>query len=73
MERAIEIEEKYFDPDHPTLATSYSNLATILRALGDLPEARRLMELAIEIDEKHFDPEHPSLATRYTNLVPRHR
>ena len=46
-----------------------NNLATILQALGDLPEARRLMERAIEIGEKHFDPDHPTLATSFHNLA----
>ncbi len=37
MERAIEIDEKHFGPDHPNLVTRYSNLAGILRDSGDLP------------------------------------
>ncbi len=69
MERAIAIDEKHFDPDHPTLAISYSNLATILRGLGDLPGARTRMERAIVIQQKHFDPDHPTLATSYSNLA----
>ena len=46
-----------------------SHLALILKALGDLPEARRLAERAIEIGEKHFAPDHPRLATSYSNLA----
>ncbi|MGD2107983.1 MAG: tetratricopeptide repeat protein [Phycisphaerae bacterium] len=69
MERAIEIDEKHFDPDHPDLAISYSNLAAILRDLGDLPGAREQMGRAIEIEEKHFDPDHPTLAISYSNLA----
>ena len=37
----------HFDPNHPNLATRYSNLATVLQDLGELPEARRLLERAI--------------------------
>lgn len=69
MERAIEIDEKHSEPDHPNLAIRFSNLAAILHALGDLPEARRQMERTIEIDEKHFESDHPKLAIRYSNLA----
>ena len=69
IERAIEIDEKHFEPDHPELAISYSNLALILQDLGELPEARRLIERAIEINEQHFEPDHPTLARRYSNLA----
>ncbi|PAP80581.1 hypothetical protein B1759_04155 [Rubrivirga sp. SAORIC476] len=68
LERAIEIEEKAFDADHPTLATSYSNLATVVKDQGDLATARRLLGRAIEIDERAFDPDHPNLALKYGNL-----
>jgi hypothetical protein len=51
------------------LATSYSNLALILQALGDLPAARARMERAIEILEKALPPDHPTLATSYSNLA----
>jgi tetratricopeptide (TPR) repeat protein len=69
MDRAIQIDEKHFDPDHPNLAVRYSNLATILKDLGDLPQARRHMQRAIEINQKHFDPDHPTLAVSYNNLA----
>lgn len=51
------------------LAAAYSNLAMILKDLGDLPGARREMERAIEIQRKHFEPDHPRLAARYNNLA----
>ncbi len=69
IERAIEIDEKHFKPDHPLLATYNSNLAMILKDLGELPAARRWIERAIEIDEKHFEPDHPELAIYYNNLA----
>ena len=69
MERAIEINEQAFDPNHPTLAVSYSNLATVETDLGNLTEAKRLMQRAIEIDEQAFDPNHPTLAVKYSNLA----
>jgi tetratricopeptide (TPR) repeat protein len=69
MKKAIAIQEKHFDSEHPNLAIHYSNLATVEQNLGDLAEARRLMKKAIVIEEKHFDPEHPTLALRYWNLA----
>ena len=69
LERTIEIQEKAFDADHPTLATSYSNLATVVKDQGDLAAARRLLERAIEIEEKASDADHPLLAIRYSNLA----
>ena len=69
MERAIEIDEKHFDPDHPSLATRYSNLAMILKDLDELPQARQQMERAIEIAEKNFEPDHPKLIIMRKNLA----
>ena len=40
MLRAIEIEEKVFEPDHPALAIGYSNLAKVEQALGNLTKAQ---------------------------------
>ena len=69
MERAIAIDEKAYDADHPTLALRYSNLATILADLGDLAGARARMERAIAIEEKAYDADHPTLAVSYSNLA----
>ena len=69
MERAIEIDQKDLEADHPILAIRYSNLATILQVIGDLKGAREQMERAIEIDEKHREVDHPTLAIRYSNLA----
>ena len=69
LKQAIEIGERHYEPDHPTLATRYSNLALVERALGNFSEARRLLKQAIEIGERHYEPDHPTLATRYSNLA----
>jgi len=69
MKKAVPINEKVFEPDHPSLATSYSNLAMVERDLGNLDEARILMKKAVAIYEKVFEPDHPSLATSYSNLA----
>ena len=67
--RAKALCEKAFEPDHPTVATSYSNPATPERALGYLAEARDLLRRAIAIEEKAFEPDHPTLAVSYSNLA----
>ena len=59
MERAIEIEEKHFDPNHPTLAVRYNNLAHIALAEGKRAEACGLWRRAHAIVTKHFDADHP--------------
>jgi tetratricopeptide (TPR) repeat protein len=66
---AIEKNERICVPDHPALATNYSNLATVERELGNFEEARRLLLQAIAIDRKVYAAEHPTLATRYSNLA----
>ena len=62
-------DEKKFKPGHPSLATRQSNLAALLRNLGQFEEARDLMRKALASDEKKFKPGHPSLATRQSNLA----
>ncbi len=64
LRRAIAINEKAYDADHPTLATSYSNLAVVEQTLGNLAEARSLLRRAIAIEEKVYDADHPDLAIR---------
>ena len=63
--RAIEIAEQHYEADHPTLAMSYSNLATVLTQLGGaerLTRAEELLGRAIEIAEQHYEADHPTLA-----------
>ena len=61
MEQAIAIERKHFEPDHPTLATSYNNLAHIELAEGNERKACELWRRAYRIFTKHFDDDHPSV------------
>lgn len=66
---ALEIAEKMFKPDHPSIANGQSDLATVLRRLGHLEEACDLMRKALASDEKTFAPGHPSIAIRQSNLA----
>jgi tetratricopeptide (TPR) repeat protein len=66
--RALAIREKALGPDHPETAESLSNLATLLRAQGDLAGARPLYERALAICEGALGPEHPHTALGLNNL-----
>ena len=65
----MESAEKNFGPEHPTTAVTYSNLASVLKALGDYKGAKELLEKAVESDEKNFGTEHPNTAVSYSNLA----
>jgi len=67
--KALYLSEKNFDPGHPSIATSQSNLALVLKDLGELEEARALLRKALESGEKNFDQGHPKIATRQSNLA----
>ncbi len=69
LQKAVAINEAAFEPNHPTLAIRYSNLALVEQALGNLPEAKRLLQKAVAINEAAFEPNHPTLATSYSNLA----
>jgi len=67
--KALEIKEKVFDKNHPSLATSYNNLSLIYQGFGDLPKAKEFQLKALEIREKVFDKNHPDFAQSYHNLA----
>ena len=62
LERALAIRERVLGPEHPHTAASLRNLASLLRAQGDLAGARPLSERALEIRERVLGPEHPDTA-----------
>ncbi len=67
--KAAEITRKHFQPGHPRIATSQSNLGEVLRNLGKLEEARELLRAALESDEKNYEPGHPIIAIRQSVLA----
>jgi tetratricopeptide (TPR) repeat protein len=69
MRRALAIDEKSFEPDHPNVAARLNNLAYVLQATNRLIEAEPLMRRALAIDEKCFGPDHPNVAIRLSNLA----
>ena len=69
LTRALEIDEKVYGKDHPTVAIRLNNLANLYRQTGRFEEAGPLYERAIEIGEKTWGDEHPNVAVWYNNLA----
>jgi len=67
-ERALQIAETAYGPDHPTVAIRVNNLGVVLRAEGDFAGAKQAFERALSIDEKAYGPDHPKVAIRLNNL-----
>jgi tetratricopeptide (TPR) repeat protein len=67
-ERALEIDEAKFGPDHPNVALRTNNVGRVLDELGDWAGARTAYERALAIDEKSFGPDHPNVARDVNNL-----
>ena len=61
--------EASFEPGHSSIAVRQSNLATVLKDLGELAEARDLLRKALASDEASFEPGHPTIAVRQSNLA----
>ncbi len=53
FERALAIVDKALGPDHPNVATSLENYATLLRKTGRTTEAANLVAQAKAIRAKH--------------------
>jgi tetratricopeptide (TPR) repeat protein len=56
-------------PDHPMSIASLANLATSLRAQGDLPEAITLLRQVVEQSRARLPIGHPDLIDAQTNLA----
>jgi CHAT domain-containing protein/Tfp pilus assembly protein PilF len=67
--RAVAIREKTLGPEHPDLASSLNNLASLLYTVGDYAGARPLYERALAVQEKALGPDHPDIATSLDNLA----
>jgi tetratricopeptide (TPR) repeat protein len=69
LTRALAIREKVLGPEHPDVATSLNNLASLYRAQGRYAEAEPPLTRALAIREKVLGPEHPDVATSLNNLA----
>lgn len=68
-ERAREIAEHEFPPDHPEVARLLNNLAQSLQDANRLEDAEPLMRRALAIDEAAYGNDHPEVAIRLNNLA----
>ena len=55
------MKEKLLGLEHPDVAITLNNLATLLKALGKLDEAAQYYRRALTIFERALSPEHPNL------------
>ena len=68
-EKALEINRKVLDEDHPDTATSLNNLGFLLDSMGDYEGDRPYYEKALEINRKVLGEDHPDTATSLNNLA----
>ena len=68
-EKALMIRKKIFGEDHPYVATSYNNLASVYNSLGEYNRAKELNVKALMISQKIFGEDHAAVATSYNNLA----
>jgi tetratricopeptide (TPR) repeat protein len=68
-QKALQVAEQNFGPDHPDVATSLNNLAELYRTQGDYAKAEPLHKRALAIREKALGPDHPDVATSLENLA----
>jgi tetratricopeptide (TPR) repeat protein/predicted Ser/Thr protein kinase len=66
--RALAIREARLTPDHPSIAIALTNLATAHVELGQLDEARPLLQRALAIRRMRLGASHPSVALSLSNL-----
>ena len=67
--RALEIDEKVYGKEHPSVATRLVNLADLYRTTGRYAEGEPLFTRALKILEKVHGEEHPSVAACLNNLA----
>ena len=67
--RVVAIHERTLGKEHPTTATSLSNLGNVLYLQGKSKEAEAVHRRAFAIREKVLGAEHPDTATSMNNLA----
>ena len=68
MERSLREAEASYEPGHPSIAVSQSNLALVLQDLGELAEARDLLRKAYRSLHDKLGPNHPNTRKVLGNL-----
>ena len=65
--KAVALREEALPPNHPDLATPYSNMGYAYNELGDYNKALEYQKKALDILER-IAPNHPNLAGSYNNM-----
>jgi CHAT domain-containing protein len=68
-QRSLAIREKALGKDHPSVATSLSNLAALYQSQGKYVQAEPLHKRSLAILEKALGKDHPDVATSLNNLA----
>ena len=68
-QRALQITEQTFGPDHAQTALILNNLALAYKGLGEYKQAESLYQRALKITENSLGREHPDLIKRLNNLA----
>jgi serine/threonine protein kinase/Tfp pilus assembly protein PilF len=66
---ALHLRRNALPPDHPDVAQSMNQLATLLQELGEHPESEWLFREALRIRVKVLPGDHPDIATSTNNLA----
>ena len=69
LERALEIEEHHYGPDHPEVAITLTNLGVANNNLGNYTKAMDYLERALKINEQFYGPDHLKTAITLSNLA----
>src|SRR4051812_40375998 len=67
--KVLAILEKVLEPDHPDVASSLNNLASLYSKQGRYAEAEPLLKRSLAIFEKALGPDHPNVASSLNNLA----
>lgn len=65
----LAIHERTLGAEHPTTATSLSNLGRVLDLQGKYDDAEKVYRRALDVREKVLGAEHPDVATSLNNLA----
>jgi tetratricopeptide (TPR) repeat protein len=68
LTRSLALKDAFYGANQPD-AVTVNYLGLVLRAQGDLGQARTHCERALTIDEANYGPEHPAVATTINNLA----
>ncbi|XP_044174645.1 uncharacterized protein LOC114951472 [Acropora millepora] len=69
FERSLALQLPLVGSEHPSVASSFNNLANVLSDQGDLKQAKEYHERALAIRQQTLGPQHPYVAQSYNNLA----